>query len=78
LKNIEITENIFEHFETFIVLSESLKSELAKRLKHIVFKKGEIVLDANRVCTESYFINTGILRTYFLKDGKEISEYFVE
>ncbi|NQY31287.1 MAG: Crp/Fnr family transcriptional regulator [Flavobacteriaceae bacterium] len=76
MKNIEITESIFEHFETFIPLSENLKSELEKRLKHIVFKKGETVLNANQICTESYFINKGILRTYFLKDGKEISEYF--
>jgi CRP-like cAMP-binding protein len=76
LNNIETTENIFAHFEKFIRLSERLKSELEKRLKHIVFKKGETVLNANRVCTESYFINKGILRTYFLKDGKEISEYF--
>jgi len=76
LKNIEITENIFEHFEKFIPLSENLKSELAKRLKYIDFKKGVMVLNANQVCTESYFINKGILRTYFLKDGKEISEYF--
>ncbi len=73
MKNIEITENIFKHFEKFIGLSENLKSELTKRIKPIVFKKGKIVLDANRVCTESYFINKGILRTYFLKDGKEIS-----
>ena len=71
-----MAENIFEHFEKFIALSENLKSELAKRLKHIVFKKGQIVLDANRVCTESYFINKGILRAYFLKDGKKIGEYF--
>jgi len=76
LKKIEITEGIFEHFEAFIPLSENLKFELTKRLKQISFKKGEIVLNANHVCTESYFINTGILRTYFLKDGKEISEYF--
>lgn len=76
MKNFEITENILEHFEKFIPLSENLKSELTKRLNYIVFKKGEIVLNANQVCTESYFINKGILRTYFLKDGKEISEYF--
>lgn len=76
MRNIETTENIFEHFEKFIDLSENLKSELSKRLKHIVFKKGEMVLDASHVCTESYFINKGILRTYFLKNGKEISEYF--
>ena len=69
-------ENIFEHFEKFIRLTESLKIELTKRLKPIEFKKGKIVLNANRISMESYFITKGILRTYFLKDGKEISEYF--
>lgn len=32
--------------------------------------------DANKVCTKSYFIQKGLMRTYFIKDGKEISEYF--
>lgn len=32
--------------------------------------------DASYVCTRSYFIQQGLLRTYFLKDGKEVSEYF--
>jgi CRP-like cAMP-binding protein len=34
------------------------------------------VHNANDVCTKSYFIRKGLFRTYFLKDGKEISEYF--
>ncbi len=76
MNNIETKENIFAHFEKFIRLSEDLKSELSKRIKPIVFQKGELVLDANNICTKSYFIYKGILRTYFLKDGKEISEYF--
>ena len=73
---IETTENIFAHFEKFIEISENLKSELSNRIMPITFEKGELVLDANNICTKSYFINKGILRTYFLKDGKEISEYF--
>lgn len=32
--------------------------------------------DANSVCTKSYFIRKGMLRTYYLNDGREISEYF--
>ncbi len=32
--------------------------------------------DAAKVCTKSYFIQKGLMRTYFIKDGKEISEYF--
>lgn len=76
MNNIKTTQNIFAHFEKFIRLSEKLKAELSKRLKPIVFQKGELVLDANNISKKSYFINKGILRTYFIKDGKEISEYF--
>jgi CRP-like cAMP-binding protein len=76
LDDIEKTENIFTHFEKFIKLSENFKSELSKRIKPIVFQKGELVLDANNISKKSYFINKGILRTYFIKDGKKIIEYF--
>lgn len=68
--------SIFEHFEKYIRLSENLKAELFKRLKPVNFKKGEMVLDAGRVCTTSYFIQQGLLRAYFLKDGREVSEFF--
>jgi len=40
------------------------------------FNKGELVHNADTICTNSYFILKGLLRTYFIKDGKEISEYF--
>ena len=73
---IDTTENILAHFEKFIKLSEKLKSELSQRIKPIEFKKGELVFDAKHICTKSYFIIKGILRTYFIKNGKEISEYF--
>lgn len=76
MNNIDTTENIFVHFEKFIKLSDKLKFELSNRIKPIEFQKGELVLDANNVSKKSYFIEKGILRTYFIKDGKEISEYF--
>ena len=47
-----------------------------ERISPVSFKKGELVHDADKVCTRSYFIQKGLFRTYFLKDGKEISEYF--
>lgn len=76
MDEIEKTENIFNHFEKFIKLSDKLKFELSNRIKPVVFQKGELILDANNISKKSYFINKGILRTYFIKDGKEISEYF--
>ena len=49
---------------------------MLNRLEFKRFKKGELVHDANKICTKSYFIQKGLLRTFFVKDGKEISEYF--
>jgi CRP-like cAMP-binding protein len=49
---------------------------LADRVVFATFKKGALVHNADTVCTKSYFIQHGILRTYFIKDGKEVSEYF--
>ncbi len=35
-----------------------------------------MVHHAERVCTTSCFILQGMLRVYYLKDGREVSEYF--
>jgi len=67
---------LLQHFSEYIQLSDILKDEISKRVKQQSFNKGELVHDANKICTHSYFIQKGMLRTYFLKDGKEISEYF--
>lgn len=53
-----------------------MKNTLISRVSFIAFKKGDLVHDACNVCTKSYFIQKGLFRAYFIKDGKEISEYF--
>lgn len=70
------TNEIFNHFEKYIKLSNELKNELSNRITFKIFNKGELVHNADKICTKSYFIQSGLLRTYFIKDGKEISEYF--
>jgi CRP-like cAMP-binding protein len=49
---------------------------LADRVSFVTFKKGDLVHHAEEICTKAYFIQKGLFRAYFLKDGKEISEYF--
>ena len=75
-KIIEQKETLFRHFEKYINLNDELKIALIDKVSFVTFKKGEIVHNANNVCTKSYFIQKGLFRTYFIKDGKEISEYF--
>lgn len=53
-----------------------MKQALNERLTVKQFKKGELVHHAQDVCTKSYFIQQGLMRTYFIKDDKEVSEYF--
>lgn len=73
---METRDEIFQHFEKYIKLSHELKKELAERIILTSFRKGELVHDAHAVCKKSYFICKGLMRIYFIKDGKEITEYF--
>jgi cAMP-binding proteins - catabolite gene activator and regulatory subunit of cAMP-dependent protein kinases len=43
-------------------------------IKH--YKKGELVLPQGAICNGIYFIKSGLLRNYYLKEGKEVSEWF--
>ncbi|HEY1039953.1 MAG TPA: Crp/Fnr family transcriptional regulator [Bacteroidia bacterium] len=67
---------VLEHFSKYIQVSPELEREIMKRVHLHTFKKGELIHDARNICIESFFIREGILRTYFIKDGKEITEYF--
>ena len=69
-------EDLYKHFGKYIKLSEALKQELFTRIHFEQFKKGTMLHSADRVCRNSFFVQKGMLRTYFLKEGKEISEYF--
>lgn len=75
--DVSKTNNVFvNHFRRFIPVSENLEAELLNRITEVRFKKGDIVIDAAKICKKSYFIKHGLLRIYFIKDGKEINEYF--
>jgi len=67
---------LLQHFSQYIKLSDALKEAITARVQQRTYKKGEILHHADNICRSSYFIHKGILRLYFYKDGKEISEYF--
>ena len=75
-KIIEQKEKLFRHFEKYIKLNDELKVALISKVSFVSFRKGDLVHDAHKICTKSYFIQKGLFRTYFIKEGKEISEYF--
>jgi CRP-like cAMP-binding protein len=69
-------QRLSQHLQQFIPLSEPFTTELKNRVQAKTFRKGELIHQSAFVCTKSYFILTGLVRTFYLKDGQEISEYF--
>lgn len=73
---IESKNQIIKHVEQFIRVNDNLKTALLNRVSPVFFKKGDIIIDAGKPGTKSYYILSGLTRTYFLKDSKEVIEYF--
>lgn len=67
---------LLQHFQKYIPLSPTLQAEITSRVTFTTFKKGALIHDPATVCTRSYFIQKGLTRTYFVKDSKEVTEYF--
>ena len=54
-------------------LSDESKQALGAVLKRHELPKGEVLVKQNTVCHHIYFIEKGLTRTYYLKDGKDIN-----
>lgn len=49
-----------------------------KKLSFLELSKHSILLEEGSICRHLYFLEEGLLRYYFLKDGLEITKYFTE
>jgi CRP-like cAMP-binding protein len=63
----------------FSPLDETAMDDLFKNLKTKVFQKGDYLLKTGTVCRNLFFINEGLVKTFFTKDDKEfIMRFFWE
>lgn len=67
--------DFFDVIKTFITLSADSKLAMAGILKKASFPKGHQLLDAGSVCRHVYFIEKGLTRTYYTKDGKDVTDW---
>lgn len=68
-------QNFFETVYPFTTLSASSKLALASVLKRSVFPKTKVLVKPDTVCHRLYFIEKGLTRTYYFKDGKDITDW---
>lgn len=62
--------------ETYTPLSTECQQELIASSKVCVYKKGDIVVREGQFSKKVFFIVQGCSRAYYLKDGKDISDWF--
>lgn len=53
---------------------EIIESKISK----LEFNKGELILETGTVCRHLYFLESGFLRYFVLRNGMEITKYFTE
>jgi len=68
-------DKFFEVAEQFSHLSDQSKQDLSAFLKRHALPKGYTLVKQDGVCNYIYFIEKGLTRTYYLKDGKDVTDW---
>ncbi|MDQ1096747.1 MULTISPECIES: Crp/Fnr family transcriptional regulator [Chryseobacterium] len=76
-------ENLKADFLNFVSslshLEQEVKDIMASKLCEKQYRKGESILEAGKVCKRIYFIDTGLVKTFFYTDTREfIMRFFPE
>lgn len=66
------------HLSSIITVSKKLETELNAITKKITVSKNESIVDVDNRCNDMYFVEKGLLRGYYLDDGKEITNWFAQ
>jgi CRP-like cAMP-binding protein len=69
-------ENFKIALKKYVSLSEESWCQLSEICAKKTFGKNDFVLKHEAVCNGIYFVSSGLLRNFYFKDNKEISEWF--
>jgi CRP-like cAMP-binding protein len=69
-------EQFIDHLSRLTNVSKELKNCLLERTKEMRVAKGEYLHSAGEICNRTFWVAKGLLRTYYLKDGREITDGF--
>lgn len=72
IQNINIAKEISEQY---CKIGEEDMNLLAGILVPIKIKKGVNIVSENEICKNIYFIKKGLIRQFYVKNGKEITEH---
>jgi CRP-like cAMP-binding protein len=68
-------ESFFSFVNQITWLSEESRSALSQVLQRLELPKGYQLLRPGAVCHHFYFIEKGLTRTWYIKDGKDVTDW---
>ncbi len=68
----------FDILDSYYPLSPETKANLVRHISMRQAKKGDMILEFGSVCDHIYFVNRGVIRIFYYKDGKEITEWLAD
>lgn len=69
---------LIQYLSNFISISKPLESEINSITTSVFFPKGETLINSNERCDSMFFIVKGLVRGYYLDDGKEVTNWFAQ
>jgi CRP-like cAMP-binding protein len=70
--------SLIHYLSSIIDISNSLENEIKHIGKKITIPKNHQLLNMHQRCDSIYFIESGLLRGYYYKDDKEITNWFAQ
>lgn len=68
--------NFLESIAPFVKLSPESRTKLLSLMKKELLPKGHVLVPVGSICSSVYYLERGLARVFYLKDGKEITEDF--
>jgi CRP-like cAMP-binding protein len=68
-------EAFFQTISQFLQLSAEGKDAFSLILRKEVHPKGHLLLKPNSICRRIFFIEHGLTRTFYFKEGKEVTDW---
>lgn len=68
-------EAFFKETAKYLTIGESSKEALSNVLVCRDFKKRQVILRPHSVCNYVYFVESGLVRTFYEKDGKDVTDW---
>lgn len=59
-------------------MSPALTERLYRIIRQVKFKKGDVLLQEGQIASHIYYIEWGLIRSYYILNGKEVSNWFMK